>query len=114
MAPDGAANVIVSTEPVSEALTSHDYAMAQGRQLEAEFADYAELSLTAQPVAGVPGYVRRLRWQPPDGVPVFQVQAYAVLEPGRALVGTATTALASMERLEAELQKILDSIALGD
>lgn len=110
--PDGAANVIASTEPLDPAIDSHQYAERQGRILHAEFRGYHELEFRPDLVfGGRPGYLRTFRWHPDKGEPVHQIQIYYAAA-GRGLTGTATTPSSRFEDTEALLRKALATIAL--
>jgi hypothetical protein len=112
LAPYGQANVIVSTDVIDPRMSTEEFASSQGDQLRAEFPGYEELEVSPHSFAGMPGILRRLRWQPPDGVPVLQLQLYALPEPGRSLTATATTAHAAATLTEPQLLEILDSISI--
>ena len=114
VAPDGQANVIVSTEPVDHTIDSRRYADSQGALLRAEFAGYREISHEAHPVfGGRGGFVRTFEWHPPDGVPVMQIQMYFAAA-GRGYTATATTAATQFARLEADLRSIMGGIVIVD
>lgn len=71
LAPDGQANVIISSEPLDRSLTTTEYADIQGGLLVREFPGFREHSYDLAVVFGVfPGYLREFSWLPPDGVEV--------------------------------------------
>jgi len=110
LAPTGQANVIASSEPLDPQITTEQYAGIQGQLLDEEFPDYLELSYgPAKVFGGLDGYVRRFEWTPPDGVPVVQIQLYAVRDE-RGLTATATTPRSVYQDYEAELLAILTSL----
>ncbi len=91
LAPDGQANVIVSSEPLDPSIDSYRYAEVQGTLLRQEFPGYRELVFEpTEMLGGRRGYLRRFEWKPPDGVPVTQLQMYYT-EHGRGYTATATT-----------------------
>lgn len=88
--PLGFANIIFSSEPVSREMDSESYATTQGDLLRKEFPGYHELEFQDFDLVGVgSGFKRMFSWVPPDGVPVTQVQIYAVRD-GRGYTATAT------------------------
>lgn len=110
LAPDGQANVIVSSEPVAPDLDGQTYAAVQGELLRKEFPGYVELELEpTQAFGGLPAWRRRFTWTPPDGREVTQVQVYAATE-GRGYTATATSPSVSFTSYERELAALLDSI----
>ena len=110
LAPDGQANVIASTEPLDPGIDVHQYARVQGDLLRHEFPGYVEHSFTPETILGNrAGYLRRFQWTPPDGVPVLQVQLYAV-EPGRGITATATTPTTQAERFVEMFEAVLSSV----
>lgn len=110
MDPNGQANVIVSSEPLASDVDAERYATIQGDLLDREFAGYYEESFEETRVfGGRDGYIRRFGWQPPDGVPVRQIQVYAV-EEGRGFTATATTPLANVERFQETFDAVVASL----
>jgi hypothetical protein len=111
LAPDGMANVIVSSEPIEPDIDSRGYAEVQGELLE-QFADYQEHSFEALAVfGGRPGFRRRFSWQPDGDDPVTQVQLYFA-DAGRGVTATATTAVGEYARYELDLLELLASVRI--
>lgn len=111
--PQGQANVIVSSEPLDASVDVREYAMEQGRILDREFVGYYEESFEPAIVfGGRNGYIRRFGWSPSDGVPVRQIQVYAV-EEGRGFTATATTPLNSFVHFEAQFSAIIGSLDIA-
>jgi hypothetical protein len=112
LAPDGQANVIVSSEPLDLGIDSKEYAWGQGRLLRNEFPGYEEYAFEETEVfGGRRGWLRQFAWRPPDGVPVEQLQLYYA-ENGRGFTATATTPSSTFPELEAELRKILAGLSI--
>lgn len=113
LSPDGQANVIISSEPLSQGITSSQYALTQGELLAREFPRYRELSFEPAVVFDWgPGYVRHFSWVPPDGVEVTQIQCYYV-EKARGYTATATAPSTAFPSYEALLRTLLVSARLG-
>lgn len=90
MSPGGQSNVIVTVEPLDPTLGATTYAAIQGELLAREFPKYREHSFEPCVAFGrLPGFIREFSWTPPDGVPITQLQVYAV-EGARGFTGTAT------------------------
>jgi hypothetical protein len=107
LAPDGQANVIVSSEPIDPSLDSAQYAMIQGQLLAAQFPRYVEHDFVPVPLLGrYDGFVREFSWTPPDGVRVTQIQFYCAAT-GRGYTGTATTPAAMFGAHELNLREAL-------
>ena len=107
---DGSANVIMSSEPLTEGLTLADYAGLQGELLAREFAGYEQLGYERVPVLGLAdGFRRRFTWTPVNGVPVTQVQLYA-LDGGRGVTATATTPSTAVGTNMGGLERLLDAL----
>ncbi|MDQ0616773.1 Hsp70 family protein [Arthrobacter globiformis] len=116
LAPDGQANVIISTEELSEDMDTQTYADAQGPLLENELPGYEELAMEPYVVSGVVGHgwLREFIWTPPDSGPVQQTQIYVVLF-RRGFTATATSPVSEYESHRADLSAILGSIRVhGD
>ena len=114
IAPDGGANVIASTEPVDLEIDATRYAEIQGEILSTEFPGYHEIEFSAiELTGGVPAYIRRFSWTPPDGERVNQIQLYGLVGPGRALTATATVTAIRLSEYEAILTKILSSLSFN-
>jgi hypothetical protein len=112
LAPDGQANVIVSSEPIHPSIDSTQYAMIQGELLAAEFPHYVEHDFTAVLLLGrYDGFVREFSWTPPDGVRVTQIQFYCAVA-GRGYTGTATAPASMFEAHELSLRETLLSAAV--
>jgi hypothetical protein len=112
-APDGRANVIVSSEPLDLDIDSKSYADSQGDLLEQEFPGYAEHSFEPRAVfGGRSGFLRRFTWLPEDSEPVSQIQVYYA-ELGRGYSATATTTTSDYPLLEVELMALLESLRIS-
>jgi hypothetical protein len=112
IAPHGEANVIISGEPLSPHISVDRYAEVQGELLAAEFPGYHQDSFEPSVVFGHHlGYLRQFSWRPPDGVPVTQLQCYAVQE-SRGYTGTATTPTTGFGRHEDVLRWVLASASI--
>lgn len=113
LAPDGQANVIISSEPLEPSMSVTDYATIQGSLLAREFPGYREFSFGPAVVFGqFPGYIRDFAWTPPDGVNVTQIQCYFVQD-GRGFTGTATTPTTWFAEREFVLRDILLSATVS-
>jgi hypothetical protein len=111
LAPDGQANVIASSEPLDPNIDTQQYADVQGDLLRREFPSYREHSFEPFPAFGRQGWMRVFEWQPPDGVPVTQMQVYYV-ENGRGYTATATTPSTQFDRFEWAFNMVLSDIAI--
>ena len=110
---DAQANVIASSEPIDPSVSSEQYAWRQGELVREEFPGYEELSFGPRQLFGARlGYERRFRWQPPDGVPIQQIQLYYV-EAARGYTATATTTVTNFGCLHAELERVLSGLHLA-
>jgi tetratricopeptide (TPR) repeat protein len=110
LAPDGRANVIVSSEPLDPSIDTADYADLQGRLLRAEFPGFTEHEVSETPVLGGAFGVRRLlSWTPPDADPVTQIQVYLV-RGGRGYTATATASTEDFHAVELQLRQVLDAL----
>jgi tetratricopeptide (TPR) repeat protein len=114
LAPDRSANVIASSEPIAEGLTTQEYADAQGQVLEEEFKGYEQVSLESMTtLGGREGLLRTFAWTPDDGSPVTQMQLYFAKD-GNGFTATATTSSESFPRLALQLRQILAGLVLED
>jgi hypothetical protein len=112
LAPDGQANVIASGEPLDPTITATQYALIQGDLLRNDFPGYLEHTFEALTVfGGLDGYLRDFSWAPPDGVPVRQLQQYAVQD-GRGFTATATVPATQYDRFRGQLRAVLASLTL--
>jgi hypothetical protein len=111
LAPDGGANVIASSEPISRDLDTDSYARVQGDLLKKEFPGYLELSFEPTELLGGPGWLRVFEWNPPDGSPVSQMQVYGVKD-GRGFTATATTTLDRYGDFEIVFRDVLQGLSL--
>jgi hypothetical protein len=110
--PDGQANVIASSEPLSPEMDTRQYADEQGKLLRGEFFGYREHAFEEARIFGRrTGFIRRFQWDPPDGVTVMQVQLYYA-EASRGFTATATTPLVHFPRYEEELRAVLDGLVI--
>jgi hypothetical protein len=113
LAPDGQANVMASSEPLSLDVDAARYAEVQCEMLRCEFPGYKELFFDSALIFGNRiGYVHHFQWTPPDGVSVTQMQIYYT-ENSRGYTATATTRTVFFERYKQQLQEILDSLRIG-
>lgn len=114
IAPQGQANVIVSSEDTGPLATTEEYVAAHERALHTQIEGYREISFAPAPVfGGRAGYLRHFEWQPPDGVPVTQLQTY-LLHDGRGYTATATVPTSQFATLEATLRMVLEGIAIAE
>lgn len=115
LAPDGQANVIVSSEPLEDHLDTGDYAAIQRELLYAEFPEFTPISplqeFTVQ--SGQLGLLWEFAWRPPDGVRVFQHQFYFA-RGGQGWTATATVPESVADERRALLISTLASIAIDD
>jgi hypothetical protein len=112
LAPDGQANVIISSEPLDPGISAQQYAETQGELLRTEFDGYREERFQPQFVMGRrPGYLRHFEWTPPDGVPVTQIQVYFASS-GRGYTATATTPSSQYRRFEHQLVQIFEGLSI--
>lgn len=112
LAPDGQANVIASSEPLTAEIDTEQYANIQGDLLRKEFPGYHEFQFGPTEVFGDRrGYMRRFQWTPPDGVPVVQMQLY-YSENGRGFTATATTPSSQVDRYELDLRQTLGALRI--
>ena len=110
--PEGVANVIFSSEPVSQEIDSESYASMQGDLLWKEFPGYGELDFESFVLAGVgSGFKRTFSWVPPDGIPVTQFQIYAVRD-GRGYTATATAPSSQFYTMDQILLHALTNLAV--
>lgn len=116
LAPDGQANVIVSSEPLDPGVEARQYAEVQGSLLRGEFPGYEEDGdvepFSIHGLSG-PAFLRRFRWQPEDGVAVRQVQVYGVRS-GRGFTATATAPLTSFSSYAAVLSAVLATLTVDE
>ncbi|MFV0318669.1 MAG: DcrB-related protein [Microthrixaceae bacterium] len=112
LAPDGQANVIVSSEPLDPIVDTEEYVSTQGELLSREFSGFTQYYLEPRTVFGLPGYLRGFAWTPPDGVEIYQVQAYASVS-GRGFTATATTPANNAQRFQDDFLAVLDHIELA-
>ncbi len=112
-APTGEANVIASSEPLDPSVDTQHYAAAQLGALQREFPHFREVA-SGQILLGnvVPAVWRQFEWKPPDGVPVTQLQLYAVVG-GRGSTATATTASTSWDRYEGVFHDVLRTMVVA-
>jgi hypothetical protein len=112
LAPDGGANVIVSSEPLDPTIDSGAYAHIQGELLRTEFPEYREHSFESRQVfSGRPGFLRRFSWQPANEEPVTQIQLYFA-EGGRGYTATATSPTDDFPDYELVLLELLNSLQI--
>ena len=112
LAPDGGANVIVSSEPLDPTIDSVRYAQTQGELLRQKFPRYRQQSFESREVfGGRAGFVRRYSWQPPDDEPVTQIQLYFA-EGGKGYTATATSPTDDFADYELVLLELLDSLRI--
>lgn len=114
LAPDGQANVIVSSEHLGDDIDAETYAKVQGSLLEnGDFSGYQQLALEPYVVPGVigHGWLREFTWTPANSEPVQQTQIYVVAF-GRGYTATATSPVSKYESYRADLAAILGSITV--
>jgi hypothetical protein len=108
LSPDGDANVIASTEPLSFGIGTREYAEGQGQLLEQEFPKFEELGEERSPAFGR-GITRTFTWTPEDGEPVWQVQGYRAVS-GIGYVATGTTYADASVAARRELERAVESV----
>ena len=114
LAPDGSANVLMSSEPLDDSTGSAEYAAEQGRLLQLDFPGYHEFECRPVPWPhDYPAWFRRFQWCPPDGPEVEQFQVYWV-DRGRGYTGTATSPVAMDGRADRTLRSILRTFRATD
>jgi hypothetical protein len=114
--PDGQANVIASSEPLSRSMSTEEYMAIQGDLLRSEFRHYREFSLAPVRIGHHQAWLREFSWAPPDGVEVTQFQLYYVLktaEGQRGLTATATTPSVSIDRFRQVFLSIIGSLRIS-
>jgi hypothetical protein len=114
LAPDGQANVIASSEPLDESLTTELYADGQGEQLRDEFSNFKELLYgPVKMLGGRDCYMRRFESTPTDHPSdrITQVQVYHAAA-GRGYVLTATARSVGFEAIEPILSSLLQSVLI--
>jgi hypothetical protein len=112
--PEGTANVIASSEPLSPEIDTEQYAAVQGDLLEKEFPGFELLAFDPKLIfGGRNGFIRRFKWTPPDNQPVTQIQLYYA-EGERGYTATATTPSERFAELELVLMDILDGLTIAD
>jgi hypothetical protein len=110
---DPPANVIVSSEVISEPIDAAEFARREEEKFN-EFPGYHQVSLEPLTVfGGHAGWLRRFEWQPPDATPVTQLQVYCVVG-ARAYTATATAPTANFEALELDLAAVLEGLRVAD
>lgn len=112
--PTGNIRVSVFEEPVPPEFTTEHYAEAYGHLLRDHFPGYRELTRSdnATSLGGLSCVVRRLRWQPAQGPPLVQTQAYLVLGQ-RGVVATASGPEAEFAQRHDEVDAALDHATIG-
>lgn len=116
LAPDGQANVIASSEPLSPHLSTDTYAATQGELLRKEFTGYHEYSMFPILIDGHPAWLREFAWVPPDGGAVTQHQLYCVVSTAdgrRGITATATTPSHSIDRFREVFAAALGSLRIA-
>jgi hypothetical protein len=111
IAPDGQANIIMSSEPIDEHIDAQRYAETQGDLLRRQFHDYHEINFEAASAFGRDGFVRIFEWRPQDGVPVTQIQMYYA-ENGRGYTATATTAVTQFDRFAPQFWWVMENMVI--
>lgn len=115
LAPDGQANVIASSEPLSQSMSTEEYMTIQGDLLRKEFPHYREFQLAPIFLGHFPAWIREFSWKPPDGVQVTQFQLYCVVttaEGTRGLTATGTTPTTNVHRCRQVMMSILASLRI--
>jgi hypothetical protein len=111
LSPDGQANIIFSSEPVSSDFDSTRYAQIQGELLYEEFPEYIEQAFDPVVFGGIEGWERRFEWKPADRDRVTQIQRYAVAAQ-RGYTATATVPAQSFSIHGELLQTLLAELWL--
>jgi hypothetical protein len=114
LAPDGRANVIASSEPLSPEIDLARYAGVQGELLRTEFSGYRELALeVTKAYKEYEGILRTFEWSPDEkpGEPVRQIQLYCVIN-GRGYTATATAPLSEFQRFQLYFGEILEGLRI--
>lgn len=112
LAPDGQGNVIASSEPLDPSMDTDRYATVQLELLRGQFHQFSEHANGRLDLEGTAAIWRRFSWSPPDGLPVTQLQLYAVAN-GRGYTATATTPTSNWERYEEVFHNALRSIVIS-
>lgn len=112
LAPDGQANVILSSEPLDPPQSLEEFATVQGDLLQSEFPGYRELGFEGFTLSeGGDAKLRIFEWEPPGGAPVTQMQVYHVVGQ-RGVTSTATTPSEHFGDVESILRTTLATIAV--
>lgn len=113
LAPDGQANIIISSEPLDPSIDTDTYAEVQGELLRKEFPGYRQLGVGVQLLPGARRVNwRNFSWTPPDGVAVTQLQIYYV-QCRRGYTATATTPSTSWSRFEPVFHRVLETLEIA-
>jgi hypothetical protein len=113
LAPDGQANMIVSSEPLDPILTTDHYAQIQADLLRREFPGFREHEVGRVVLgSGHEAVWRAFSWVPPDGVSVTQLQVY-VADRGRGYTATGTTPTNNWNQVEAVFHRMVSSLSFG-
>lgn len=110
---EGQANIIFSSEPLSDDIDTNTYADIQGSLLRDEFPEYDQFAREGTRLSGHDAVYRRFQWTPPDGVPVTQIQVY-LAHGGRGYTATATTPSASFPDFDMVFGEILERLSIAD
>ena len=114
LAPEGQANVIVSSEPLAPSISTEEYMTIQGNLIRNEFPHYREFRLIPIFFDHFPAWLREFSWVPPDGVPVTQFQAYCVVNTAqgtRGLTATGTTPTTNVHRCRQVMLSVIEDSA---
>lgn len=108
--PNGAANVIFSSENLAENIDSRSYAETQEKLLRDEFPEFSQIDFEPMTIFGNhEGFMRRFEWTPPDGKRVTQLQLYAVIN-GRGYTATATALAKDFSEHELQIVEIVEGL----
>lgn len=112
VAPDQQTNVIASSEPMPAGMDLRGFADSQGELLRSQLPGFAEVDLSPSPAFGqADGFVRTFQWNPPESLPVTQIQIYAVVS-GRGYTATATATTDTFGAAKPALLALLASLTV--
>jgi hypothetical protein len=105
--------VAASVSALPPDMTLDQYAEDHSRQIGELYPEYEETGLDRVTLpSGRETIFRNLRWQPPEGDRLGEVQMYAI-EDGRGILARACTPVDSFAQHEARLREVLSGITLG-
>ena len=114
VAPDGQANVIVSSQQIPDEMSTEEFASAMNEALDSpDFATVKVISFgPSDMLSGRDAWLRHFEWEPEDSPPVSQMQLYHA-EAGRGYTATATVPTTEAERYELTLGQLLSGLTLA-